>query len=101
VDQYGSILLFLIIVIVVLSVVDSLLIMTILNDGGWEVNPLVRGAIQLLGHKFWVWKFAMASVPLIFLCFHSKIRRVMMALICLSAIHVAVVTYEIYLLAQG
>ena len=100
-DQYGSVLLFLIIAIVVLSIVDSLLTMAILNDGGWEINPLIRRAIEHWGHNFWILKFAMASVPLVFLCLHSKFRRVRTALICLATVHVAVVTYEIYLLAQG
>jgi hypothetical protein len=101
VDQYDSILAFLVVLIAVLSVADSFLTMMILNNGGWEVNPIVRGAIELWGHNFWVWKFTTASVFLILLCLPGKFRRVSTALVGLATVHVAVVAYEVYLLSQG
>jgi hypothetical protein len=71
--------------------------MMILDDGGWEINPIIRSAIQLFGEGFWVWKFAIVSIPLIVLCLHSKFRLVVPALAIITAINIAVVLYQIFL----
>jgi hypothetical protein len=71
--------------------------MMILDDGGWEVNPIVRSAIQLFGDRFWVWKFSISSIPLILLCLHSKFRLVVPALTIITAINSVVVLYQIFL----
>ncbi len=99
VDRYGPRLLFLLVLILGLNVLDALLTMMILNDGGWEINPVVRSVIHLYGDKFWVWKFITVSIPLILLCLHSKFRLVMPVLFGISAIYVAVVLFEVLLIA--
>ena len=73
--------------------------MMILNDGGLEMNPVVRSAMDLFGDKFWVWKFFTVSVPLILLCLHSKFRLVMPVLFGLSAIYMTVVLFQVLLVA--
>ncbi|MBP1697790.1 MAG: hypothetical protein H6Q41_2978 [Deltaproteobacteria bacterium] len=73
--------------------------MMILNDGGLEMNPVVRSAMDLFGDKFWVWKFFTVSVPLILLCLHSKFRLVMPVLFGLSAIYMTVVLFQVLLIA--
>jgi hypothetical protein len=98
VDRYGPGLLCLLVLILGLNVLDALLTMMILEDGGWEINPLVRSAIQLYGDRFWVWKFLIVSVPLILLCLHSKFRLVMPVLLGISAIYVTVIFYEFFLM---
>ncbi|MGD0919123.1 MAG: DUF5658 family protein [Thermodesulfobacteriota bacterium] len=80
-----------------LNILDALFTMTILDDGGWEINPVVSSAIQLFGDRFWVWKFAIVSVPLILLCLHSKFRFVVPALVMMTAINIAVVLYQTFL----
>jgi Domain of unknown function (DUF5658) len=98
VDRYGPGLLFLLVLIVGLNVLDALLTTMILKDGGWEINPVVRSAIQLYGDRFWVWKFVTVSVPLILLCVHSKFRLVMPVLFGISAIYTAVVLFQVFLI---
>ena len=98
VDRYGPGLLFLLVLIVGLNVLDTILTMMILEDGGREVNPMVRAAIQLYGDRFWVWKFLTVSIPLILLCLHSKFRLVMPVLFGICAIYIAVVLFQVLLI---
>jgi hypothetical protein len=98
VDRYGPGLLFFLVLILGLNVLDAFLTMTILEDGGWEMNPVVRSAIQLYGDRFWVWKFVTVSVPLILLCLHSKFRLVMPVLLGISAVYVTVVLFQVLLI---
>jgi hypothetical protein len=97
VDQYSCGLLILLILPVGLTILDALFTMMILNDGGWEINPFVRSAIQLFGDRFWVWKFAIVSIPLILLCLHSKFRWVIPVLVVIASINVVVILYQIFL----
>ena len=97
VDQYNSGLLVLLILSVGLTILDAFFTMMILDNGGWEVNPVVRSAIQLFGDRFWIWKFAIASIALILLCIHSKFRLVVPALAIITAINIVVVSYQIFL----
>jgi hypothetical protein len=71
----------------------------ILQHGGRELNPVVRTVIQLYGDKFWIWKFLTVSIPLILLCLHSKFRLVMPVLFGISAIYIAVVLFQVMLIA--
>ena len=96
-DRYSSGLLFLLILVVGLNVLDALFTMMILEDGGWEVNPVVRSVIQLYGHRFWIWKFAVTSISLILLCIHSRFRLVMPIILGISSISIIVVLYQILL----
>jgi len=97
VDQYSSGLLILLILPVGLTILDALFTMMILNDGGWEINPFVRSAIRLFGDRFWVWKFAIVSIPLILLCLHSRFRWVVPVLVVIASINVVVILYQIFL----
>jgi hypothetical protein len=98
VDQYHSGLLLLLILPIGLTVLDTLFTMMILDDGGLEVNPMVRSSIQLFGDKFWVWKFAIVSIPLVLLCIHSKFRLVVPALKIITAVNIVIVSYQVFLL---
>lgn len=99
VDRYGPGLLSLLVLILGLNVLDALLTMMILNEGGSEINPVVRSVIHLYGDKFWVWKFFTVSVPLILLCLHSKFRLVMPVLFGIGGVYIAVVLFEVWLIA--
>jgi len=98
VDRYGPGLLFLLVLILGLNVLDALLTMMILEEGGWEMNPVVRSVIQLYGDRFWVWKFLTVSVPVILLCLHSKFRLVMPVLLGISVIYVTVILFQVLLM---
>jgi predicted membrane protein len=97
IDRYGSGLLFLIVLIVGFNVMDAWLTMIILKDGGWEINPVVSSVIQLYGDRFWIWKFAIVSVPLILLCLHSKFRLAVPAIWAISFFYMIAVLFQILL----
>jgi hypothetical protein len=97
VDRYSSGLLFVLISVVGLNVLDALFTMMILDDGAWEVNPVVRSVIQLYGDRFWIWKFVIVSIPLTLLCIHSKFRFVMPVILGITTICFLVTLYQIFL----
>lgn len=98
VDRYGPGLLFLLVLILGLNVLDTILTTMILEDGGQELNPVVRSVMQLYGDRFWIWKFLTVSIPLILLCLHSKFRLVMPALLGISAIYIVVILFQVMLI---
>ncbi len=98
VDRYGAGLFLLIVLIVGLNVIDALFTMMILEDGGWEINPIVRSVIQIYGDKFWIWKFVIVSVPLILLCLHSKFRLATPAILGVGVVYVAAILFQIFLM---
>jgi len=98
VDRYGPGLLFLLVLISGLNILDALLTMMILNDGGWEINPLVRYIIHLYGDRFWVWKFLTVSVSLVLLCLRSQFRLVTPALFGIGAVYTGVVLFQVFLI---
>ena len=98
VNRYSAVLLFLLILIAGVNVLDALFTMMILDNGGWEINPLVRSVIQLYGDRFWIWKFAIVSVPLILLCLHSKFRLIMPVILGIGVINIVVILFQILLM---
>jgi len=97
IDYYHPGLLIPLTLILGLTVLDALFTMMILDDGGWEINPVVRSVIQLYGDRFWVWKFGIVSFPLTLLCLHSKFRLVIPVISGITAISIIVILYEIFL----
>jgi hypothetical protein len=97
VDRYHSGLLILLTSAAGLTVLDALFTMMILDDGGWEINPVVRSVIQLYGNRFWVWKFVIVSFPLTILCLHSRFKLVMPAILGITTIIIIVILYQIFL----
>ncbi len=100
VDRYGAGLFFLIVLIAGLNVIDALLTMMILEEGGWELNPIVRSVIQVYGDKFWIWKFAIVSVSLILLCLHSKFRFSTRVILGVGVIYAAAILFQILLIVS-
>ncbi len=96
VDLYQSALMILLTLNVGLTILDALFTIMILDDGGWEINPVVRAAIQLYGDGFWLWKLLIVSIPLALLCIHSKFRFVMLAIFLITGINIAVILYQIF-----
>jgi Domain of unknown function (DUF5658) len=97
VDRYDFGLLILMTLAVGLNVLDALFTMMILDDGGWEINPVVGSVIQLYGDGFWVWKFGIVSFSLTLLCLHSKFRLVVPIILGITAISGTVILYQIFL----
>ncbi len=97
IDHFPPVLLLLLTLVVGLTILDALFTVMILEDGGWEVNPVVRSVIQLYGERFWVWKFVIVSISLTLLCVHSKFRFVMPVILGIAVTNVIVILYEILL----
>jgi Domain of unknown function (DUF5658) len=97
VDQYSSLLLFLLISIIGLNVLDALFTLMILDLKGWEANPVVSSVITLYGTKFWIWKFFIVSVSLVLLCLHSRFRLVKELIVVAGCLYFFVVVYQIFL----
>ena len=97
VDHYHPGLLILLTLAVGLTVLDALFTMIILDDGGWEMNPVVRSVIQLYGDRFWIWKFVIVSISLTLLCIHSKFRFVIPVILGVITISVLVILYQIFI----
>lgn len=98
IDRYSPGLFSLLLLIVGLNILDALLTITILDHGGWEINPFVRSVIELYGEKFWAWKFVTVSIGLILLCIHSKFRPIKTIIVTTGFIYASVVLYEVFLL---
>jgi hypothetical protein len=97
VDRYHLGLLIPLTLAVGLTLLDALFTMMILDDGGWEINPVVRSVIQLYGDRFWIWKFVIVFLPLTLLCLHSKFRLVTPVLLSIVSINIIVILYQILL----
>jgi hypothetical protein len=97
VDCYHSGLLIPLTLAIGLTVLDALFTMMILDDGGYEINPIVCSVIQLYGDRFWAWKFAIVSLPLTLLCLHSRFRWVIPVIIGITTLNALVISYQILL----
>jgi hypothetical protein len=100
VDRYNPGLFFILLLIVGLNVLDALCTMMILDQGGWEVNPIIRSIIELYGDWFWVWKFAIVSTSLFLLCIHSKFRRVKTIIVAAGSVYAGILLYQIFLIVH-
>ena len=101
VDHYDALLFFFIISVVALNVLDAFITIVSLDLGGWEVNPIVRWAIEAHGDKFWIWKFAIVSASLVFLCLHCKFRRARLSIVSLNIYYLFVVFFNAFQIILG
>jgi hypothetical protein len=74
--------------------------MMILDDKGWEFNPVVRSVMDAHGDKFWIWKFGIVSISLTLLCLHSKFGHVKQIIVGLSLIYVLTILYQLFILVH-
>jgi hypothetical protein len=52
IDHYSGGLFIALILIASLNILDSFFTILVLNDGGWELNPIVRSVIESCGNGF-------------------------------------------------
>ena len=98
VDRYDPGLFFILLLTVGLNVLDALCTMMILDQRGWELNPILCSVIELYGDWFWVWKFAIVSTSLFLLCIHSKFRRVRTIVMAAGSVYATILLYQIFLM---
>ncbi len=100
VDRYSSKLFFFLILIIGLNILDVVFTMMILDNKGWEFNPVVRSAMNIHGDKFWIWKFTIVSLCLTLLCIHSKFKPVKQIIVGLSLIYLLTILYQLFILLR-
>jgi hypothetical protein len=97
IDFYSTKLFIVLIIILGLNILDVILTMVILEHQGYELNPVVRSAIDVYGDGFWVWKYGIVSACLLLLCLHIKFKRVKTIIVATCSIYFVVVLYQIIL----
>jgi len=98
IDHYSTKLFIALIAILSLNVLDVILTMVILEHRGFELNPVVRSAIEVYGDKFWLWKYGIVSACLLLLCLHIKFKRVKTIILATCSIYFVVVLYQIFII---
>jgi len=98
VDRYSSGLLRLLVVLLALNALDAVFTIFILDCGGTEVNPLMGTLIAYCGERFWIWKFLLVALAVVFLCLHSQFPRVKAALWAVTLFYGGVILYQVYLI---
>ena len=98
VDRYHPGMLFFLVLLAGLNIVDALFTLMILDQGGWEVNPVVHSVITILGDNFWIWKFSMVSISLVLLCMHSKFKVVKLSILFITLIYIGLLLHHIRLI---
>ncbi len=98
VDRYSSKLFFFLILIIGLNILDVVFTMMILDNKGWEFNPVVQSVMNIHGDRFWIWKFTIVSLCLTLLCIHSKFKPVKQIIVGLSLIYLLTIIYQLFIL---
>jgi hypothetical protein len=96
--HYGSDLLIAATLIVGLNVLDAFFTMIILDQGGREVNPIVKAAMDAWGERFWIWKFVMVSSNICLLCLCSHLKYVKASIFGICFLYTALIMYQVVLL---
>ena len=98
IDRYSPKLFVVIVIILGLNILDVILTMVILEHQGYELNPVVRSAINVYGDRFWMWKYGIVSACILLLCLHIKFKRVKTIIVATCSIYFVVVLYQIILI---
>jgi Domain of unknown function (DUF5658) len=99
VDWHGPHWLGVVIVILLLSMADALLTLTLLEHGAREANPFMAPLVTGSGHWFAFWKVGLTTVGVLVLVLLSRYRlfgrvRVGALLYVVLALYVTLVSYE-------
>ena len=105
-DYYSPGLFFTIVFILFLSVIDSLLTLSLLNNGAYEINPAMAYFLKFGPFVFFTSKYLLTILPLIFLlmCRNIVIRIIKInarsVLYFIVVFYLAVVGWELYLISN-
>jgi uncharacterized protein DUF5658 len=101
-DWFQSHWLAVVIMVLLLSVVDALLTLTLISHGAIEVNPFMVPLVQGSGHAFAYWKFGLTASGVVVLTLLGRLRiwgrTVGQVLYLVLAGYIALVVYELFLL---
>ena len=90
------------ITVLLLSLADALLTLTLISHGAIEVNPLMDPLVRGSGHQFAYWKIGLTAMGVVVLTLLARLRiwgrPVGYVLYAALAGYVALVIYELFLL---
>jgi hypothetical protein len=90
------------IAVLLLSVFDALLTLTLISHGAIEVNPLMDPLVRGSGHSFAYWKIGLTALGVVVLTLLARLRiwgrTVGNVLYLALAAYVVLVVYELFLL---
>jgi hypothetical protein len=90
------------IVVLLLSLADAILTLTLIRHGAVEVNPLMDPLVRGSGHGFAFWKIGLTAMGVVVLTVLARLRvrgRAVGSFLYLSmAAYIALVIYELFLL---
>jgi len=98
--RYSPTLFFILVLILILNILDSLFTMILIDLGGQEFNPILHSIIALQGDRFWIWKFFLVSVSLVLLSLYRGFNLIRKIVIVISLIYLIVVLYQIFLITH-
>lgn len=104
VDRYSSILFALIVIILLLSVVDALLTLILMDNGAVEMNPIMAFYLKIGPYTFLAVKYTLTSIGLIsLLIFRNIFLRIIKVytrslLYIIVSLFMTVVAWEFYLI---
>ena len=98
VDHYGIKLSAVLILIVILSLMDSIFTYSYVNRGGAEWNPIMREVLAMGPHVFFPYKYILTAVGIFFLCMHKNFRFVKTMLLLILTIYILLTFYHVTLL---
>lgn len=90
------------ITVLLLSVADAILTLTLVSHGASEVNPLMDPLVRGSGHGFAYWKFGLTATGVVVLILLARLRiwgRSVGTVLYLAMLgYVVLVAYELFLL---
>ena len=88
--------------VLLLSVADAFLTLTLINHGATEVNPVMAPLVKGSGHSFAYWKIGLTAMGVVVLTLLARLRirgrAVGGVLYVALALYVVLVGYELFLL---
>jgi len=97
-DRYSPGLFFFLVTILCLNILDVFLANMIIYRKGWKLNPVILSAMAFIGERFWVWKFVIISLALIFVCLLINFKPAKKITATLGSIYFSTVLFQISLL---
>ena len=103
VDWHDRRWLVIVLLVLLLSMADAVLTLTVINLGAEEINPIMRPLVMGTGYSFALWKLGMTSAGLIFLTVMARMRTlggfpIGWLLYGVLAIYILLVGYELWLI---
>jgi hypothetical protein len=105
VDHYSPGLFFIIVSILFLCVIDALLTLRLLNQGPYEINPVMAYFLKFGPYTFFIAKYLVTIIPAIFLLMFGNIvlriiKSTRSVLYAMAVFYLAVVVMQLYLVSN-